>query len=158
MSTVLSPLYRLLQKDVKWRWTADKNQAFLAFKDLLTSPSLLVHFNTKFKLALACDASANSIGTVLAHKYPDGSERPVGYASHSLIKAEKNYSQMKKGCLDYVFGMNKFHSYLLGHSFKLITDQKPLTTLFHQHKPMQYIMPSFLKSSSVVTTCTASCL
>ena len=31
--------------------------------------------------------------------------------------------------------MNKFHSYLLGHSFNLITDHKPLTTLFHQHKP-----------------------
>ena len=31
--------------------------------------------------------------------------------------------------------MNKFHSYLLGHSFELITDHKPLITLFHQHKP-----------------------
>ena len=30
--------------------------------------------------------------------------------------------------------MNKFHFYLLGHSFELIIDHKPVTTLFHQHK------------------------
>ena len=135
MSTVLSPLYRLLQKDVKWRWTADENQAFSASKDLLTSSSLLVHFDPKLKLILACDASAYGIGAVLAHKYPDGSERPIGYASRSLSKAEKNYSQIEKEGLACVFGVNKFHSYLLGHSFELITDHKPLITLFHQHKP-----------------------
>ena len=135
MSTVLSPLYRLLQKDVKWQWTADENQAFSASKDLLTSSSLLVHFDPKLKLILTCDASAYGIGAVLAHKYHDGSERPIGYASHSLSKAEKNYSQIEKEGLACVFGVNKFHSYLLGHSFELITDHKPLITLFHQHKP-----------------------
>ena len=96
MSTVLSPLYQPLQKDVKWQWTADENQAFLASKDLLTSSSLLVHFDPKLNLTLSCDASAYGIGTMLAHKYPDGSERPIGYASHSLSKAEKNYSQIEK--------------------------------------------------------------
>ena len=135
MSTVLSPLYQLLQKDVKWRWTSDENNAFLASKDLLTSSSLLVYFNPKLKLMLACDASAYGIGAVLAHKYPDGSERPIGYASHSLTKAEKNYSQIEKEGLACIFGVNKFRSYLLGHSFELITDHKPLITLFHQHKP-----------------------
>ena len=53
----------------------------------------------------------------------------------SLSKAEKNYSQIEKEGLPYIFGVNKFHSYLLGHSFELITDHKPLITLFHQHKP-----------------------
>ena len=135
MSTVLSLLYQLLQKDVKWQWTSDENNAFLASKDLLTSSSLLVHFNPKLKLMLACDASAYGIGAVLAHKYPDGSERPIGYASHSLTKAEKNYSQIEKEGLACIFGVNKFRSYLLGHSFELITDHKSLITLFHQHKP-----------------------
>ena len=89
----------------------------------LTSP--------KLKLVLAYDASAYGIGAVLAHKYPDSSEKPTGYVSCSLSKAEKNYSQIKKEHLACVVGVNKFHSYLLGHSCELITDHKPVTTLFH---------------------------
>ena len=135
MATVLSPLYHLLQKDTKWQWTANERKAFLASKDLLTSSSLLVHFNPDLKLVLACDASAYGLGTVLAHKYPNGTERPIGYASRSLSKAEKNYSQIEKEGLACIFGVNKFCSYLLGHSFKLITDHKLLLTLFHEHKP-----------------------
>ena len=52
-----------------------------------------------------------------------------------MTKAEKNYSQIEKESLACIFGVNKFHSYLLGHSFELVTDHKPLITLFHQHKP-----------------------
>ena len=71
----------------------------------------------------------------MAHKYPDDSECPIGYASCTLTKAEKNYSQIEKEGLAYIFAVNKFRSYLLGHLFELITDHKPLITLFHQHKP-----------------------
>ena len=94
----------------------------------------MVHFDLKLSLTLECDASAYGLGAVLAHKYPNGSERPIGYASRSMSRAEKNYSQIEKEGLACVFGINEFHSYLLGHSFNLATDHKPLLTLFHQHK------------------------
>ena len=134
MSSVLSPLYQLLQKSAKWKRTDSEHKAFVASKELLSSSRLLVHFDPKLKLTLAVDASAYGLGTVLAHKYPNGSERPIGYASHSLNSAEKNYSQIEKEGLACVFGVNKFRSYLLGHSFELVTDHKPLLSLFHQHK------------------------
>ena len=51
-------------------------------KDLHTLSSLLVHFNPNLKLTLACDASPYGMRTVLAHKYADGSELLIGYASH----------------------------------------------------------------------------
>jgi len=132
---VSSPLYQLLQKATKWKWTAEESKAFIASKDLLTSSQLLVHFDPKLKLILACDVSAYGLGVVLAHKYPNGSERPIGYASCSLTKAEKNYRQIEKEGLTRIFSVNKFRSCLLGHSFELVTDHKPLLTLFHQHKP-----------------------
>ena len=84
MSAVLSPLYKLLQKSTKWQWTAEQSKAFSASKELLTSSRLLVHFDPKLSLTLACDASAYGLGTVLAHRYPDGSERPIGYASRTI--------------------------------------------------------------------------
>ena len=37
LSTVLSPLYRLLRKDVSWTWSAREKAAFKASKQLLTS-------------------------------------------------------------------------------------------------------------------------
>jgi len=49
--------------------------------------------------------SAYCIGAVLAHKYPDGAERPMDYA---LRKAEKNYSQIEKESLACIFAMILF--------------------------------------------------
>ena len=84
LSTKLAPLYLLLRKNASWHWRKKQAVAFEASKELLTSSSFLVHFNPELKLILACDASAYRVGAVLAHQMPDGSERPIGYASHTL--------------------------------------------------------------------------
>ena len=76
MANVLAPLYTLLRKDVKWRWAEAERKAFQASKDLLTSESLLVHFNPEHDLISMCDASSYGMGAVLAHRMPDGTERP----------------------------------------------------------------------------------
>ena len=68
----------------------------------------------------------------MAHRWPDGSEHPVAFASRSLTKTERNYSQLEKEGLACVFGVIKFHSY---YPFDLITDHKPLLTLLNKHKP-----------------------
>ncbi len=115
MATVLALLYNLLHKNVNWRWSANENNAFLASKKLLTSSDLLVHFNPDLDILLMCDASSYGIGAVLAHRMPDGSERPIGYVSRSLTKSQCNYSQIEKEALALVFGVQRFHLYLLGH-------------------------------------------
>ena len=94
MSSTLYHLYRLLQKDQPWSWKEEHQKAFECPKSLLSSSSLLIHFDPALPLILPCDASAYGIGAVLAHRLPDGSERPIGYASRTLNKAECNYSQI----------------------------------------------------------------
>ena len=96
LSSLLTPLYNLLQKDTTWQWEAEQQNAFEKSKALLTSSNLLIHFDPKLPIVLACDASNYGIGAVLAHRLSDGSERPVAYASRSLTKTERNYSQLEK--------------------------------------------------------------
>ena len=105
MATVLTPLYNLLRKDTKWRCLEAETKAFLASKKL---SDLLVHFNPELDLLLMCDASSYGIGTVLAHRMPDGSEHPIGYASRSLSKSQRNYSQIEREALALVFGVQHF--------------------------------------------------
>ena len=135
LSTRLQPLYQLLTKDCQWKWSKAQEKAFQESKDLLQSSQLLVHFNPQLPIILACDASAFGIGAVLAHLMPDGSEKPIGYASRTLNKAERNYSQLEKEGLSCVFGIKHFYSYLFGHPFELITDHKPLLGLWGEKKP-----------------------
>ncbi len=79
-------LYRLLRQDTPWKWTAEQDKAFCESKKLLTSDCLLVHFDQKLPLTLACDASAYGIGAVLAHKMPSSilcaRTAPIPYADY----------------------------------------------------------------------------
>ena len=134
LSTHLAPLYELLRQKVEWKWKSAQEKSFCKSKQLLTSSQLLVHFDPKLALTLACDASAYGIGAVLAHRMPDGSEKPIGYASRTLNKAERNYSQLEKEGLSCIFGIKRFYSYLFGYSFELVTDHKPLLGLLGEHR------------------------
>ncbi len=122
LSSTLHPLYQLLTHGTKWSWTPKRMKAFTLAKTLLTSDSLLVHIDPREEILLACDASAYGIGAVLSHWFCDGSERPIGFASRTLSSAEQKYSQIEKESLACVFGVTRFHSFLYGHKFKLITD------------------------------------
>ena len=89
LPTVLAPLYKLLHKGVKWHWTPEMSTAFQHSKELLSSDDVLTHFHSNKELILACDASQYGIGAVLAHLFPDGSERPIAFASRTLNNTEK---------------------------------------------------------------------
>ena len=134
LATVLHPLNSLLRADTKWVWTKECGEAFNQAKLKLTSAEVLAHYDPMLPISLAADASAYGVGAVISHTFPDGSERPIAFASRTLTTSEKNYAQLEKEALSLVFGIKKFHQYLYGRRFTLITDHKPLTTILGPKK------------------------
>ena len=130
LSSCLSPLYALLHHSATWKWTKDCEEAFQDAKNVLSGDPILVHYDRNKELVLSVDASPYGIGAVISHRLDDGTEKPIAYASRTLTAAEKNYAQIEREGLAIVFGIKKFHLYLYGRSFLLVTDHKPLTRIF----------------------------
>ena len=134
LATTLASLYCLLRKRTPWRWREKQWEAFRRMKELLHSRRVLTHFDDKLPLVLACDVSPYGLGTVLSHRFPNGEERPVGFASGTLTSAETKYSHLDKEELGIIYGVKKFHEYLHGRTFEIKTDHKPLTHIFSKHR------------------------
>ena len=123
LSSILHPLNQLLKDQQKWEWSKECAQAFQMAKDQLVSASVLTHYDPKLPIAMAADASAYGIGAVISHIYPDGSERPIPFASRTLTSSERNYVQLEKEALSLVYGVKKFHQYL--HGRKIHPSHRP---------------------------------
>ena len=129
LSTLLQPLNELLKSNRRWEWTSECQSAFVKAKERLVSAPVLAHYDPSLPLKLVGDASAYGIGAVISHTDQDGQERPIAFTSRTLSAAELSYSQIEKESLSLVYGVKKFHQYLYGRKFVLVTDHKPLVTL-----------------------------
>ena len=134
LSTLLHPLHNLLKKGEEWKWTKECNEVFEKSKLLVMESNLLVHYDMKKPIRLACDSSSYGVGAVISHIMPNGQEQPIAFASRTLNESERNYPQVEKEALSLIFGVKKFHKYLYGRKFVLVTDHKPLTTIFGPKK------------------------
>ena len=112
---------------------------------MLCSPKLLVHYDPEKPMVLTCDASPYGIGGVLAHVMPDGSERPILYASRVLKPAERNYAQIEREGLSVIYCIKKLHQFLYGQKFTIVTDHKPLLGLIAEDKPLPSITAAQLQ-------------
>ena len=133
LANQLKPLHELLNKTKVWEWTDECESAFKGVKTALSQSEVLTHFDSTLPLQLACDASPYGVGAVLSHIMPSGEERPIAFASRTLSKSESNYAQIEREALSIVFGVKKFHQYLYGRKFTLLTDHRPLTSIFGPH-------------------------
>ena len=134
LATSLAPLYKLLQKNQKWQWGTEQENAYKEAKHLLTTAQILTHFDSDKPLVLACDASPYGVEAVLSHVVDGNKEKPIAYASHSLSTAERKYSQLDKEALAIVFGVTRFHQFVYGRQFTLYSDHKPLIHIFGETK------------------------
>ena len=134
LATILHPLNQMLESNYQWNWTDQCEEGFCKVKAMIVSDLVLTHYDPNLPLQLACDASPVGIGAVLSHVMADGTERPIAFASISLSKGERNYAQIDKEALATVWGVKKFHNYLFGRNFTLLTDHDHFN-LSSQQKP-----------------------
>ena len=134
LSDTLEPLHKLLRKGAVWEWSSAQNKAFEAVKMMLKSAPVLCHYDTSRPLRLTVDSSSYGLGAVLSHVTEDESDQPIAYKSRKLSQAERNYSQLDKEALAVLFGVKKFHKYVYGRKFEIVTDHKPLLGLLGETK------------------------
>ena len=156
LADIACPLYTALKggpasKDVL-EWTKEMAKAFKAVKDELCSSRVLVPFDPAKPLLLATDASPYGVSAVLSHKYDDGSERPIAYYSRTLTDCEKKYTQIDKEALAIKCGMEKFFYYLFGRRFTLITDSRPLVSIFSPSKALPPLSATRMQNYSMYLT------
>ncbi|UYV64975.1 K02A2.6-like [Cordylochernes scorpioides] len=106
ISHILTPFYKLLKKNTRWKWTREHRILFNKCKSLLTNESVLTHYDPTKEL-------------------------------------------LEKEALSIVYGCEKFRQYLLGRSFVLVTDNRPLMHLFSPHKPIPVCAASRIKRWSL---------
>ncbi len=110
-----------------WIWSSACQDAFDTLRDKLTHPPILAYANFEKSFILHTDASGYGLGAAL-YQVQDGKERVVAYASRGLNKSERNYPAHKLEFLALKWAVvDKFHDYLYGRQFEVLTDNNPLT-------------------------------
>ena len=92
---------------------------------------VMKYFNSSLKTELIVDASPVGLGAIVTQVTTDGGTKIVAYASRSLTDCESRNSQTEREALAVVWGIKHFHLYLYGSFFQIITDHKPLETIFN---------------------------
>jgi hypothetical protein len=92
-------------------------------------PPLLAHFNDDLPAIVHTDASGVGLGAVLIQTDEKGMERVVAYASRKLTAEERKCHSSETECLAVVWATRKFHPYLHGRFFTVLTDNIALRSL-----------------------------
>ena len=130
-SDMTAPLRQLTTKSrVGWNWSQQCQIAFETLKKALINVPSLAYFSNDRQTELVVDASPIGLGAILCQI----GERKVfiiAFASKALSATEQRYSQLEREALAIIWGCEHFQLYLLGSSFVVWTDHKPLVSLFN---------------------------
>ena len=120
-------LRELLREDAVFLWEPHHQLCFNKLKESVSEASTLQYFDTKVMPVLQVDASLRGLGATLLQK-----DKPVAFASKALSDAESRYACIERELLAIVYGIQRFHTYLYGRHFKVITDHKPLEMIMQK--------------------------
>jgi Integrase core domain. len=122
---LVRPLRLLTHGNVKWDFCENKEaqKAYEILIDSLCSHPILKLPNLDKDFIVKSDVSGYAWGAALVQEY-DGMEFPVSYASGTLNSSQRNWPAWKREMYGSMRAIQKWHHYLLGRKFKLITDHR----------------------------------
>ena len=136
LATTPEPLRKLTTPVV---WGKEQARSFQELKDKMHSVESLAYFDKEAETEIISDASPVGLRAVLLQKQ-QGVMKVVTYASRCLSEVERRCSQTEKEALSIVWACERFHVYLYGIRFKVLTDHKPLEVIYSKvHKPSSRI-------------------
>ena len=101
----------------------------LFYLSAMAEATTLAYFDKNCRTKIIADASPGGLGAVLVQEQ-NGEIVPISYASRSLTDTEQKYSQTERKALTLVWACERFHMYVYGQEFYLITDHKPLQAIY----------------------------
>jgi hypothetical protein len=117
-----------LRKNTLWKWSVEKEEAFVTLRGKYAISTHLVHPNENLPYIINTDASTKAIGAALLHQDHEGNTSIVSTASRVLSPTEQHYTSEQE-LLGIIFALGKFRIYIYGHKIILYTDNKSLTFL-----------------------------
>jgi RNase H-like domain found in reverse transcriptase len=126
-SAVVTPMTKLLRKDVGWSWEPEQAKSFETLKKAFTSALLLAYYDYTKKTVVETDASNWASGGVLSQCDDDNKMRPVTFFSAKHSAAECIYEIYDKELLAIVKALEEWRPEL-DKPFEIITDHKNLQT------------------------------
>ncbi|XP_055858008.1 uncharacterized protein K02A2.6-like [Episyrphus balteatus] len=130
LANLTEPLRTLTRQNATFKWQKEQQIRFERLKESLTSDVVLGYYDVQKRTQVYADASPVALGAVLIQISDSDEPRVITYASKSLTDTEKRYCQTEKEALALVWSVERFHFYLFGRVFELVTDHKALETIF----------------------------
>ena len=105
---------------------------------------MLAPYDPTLACRVSADASSFCRGAIIQQKQTSGEWRPVSYQSRSMTATEQRYSQIEKEALVITWACERFSHYILGTTFSILTDHKPLYPLLST-KALDELPPRILR-------------
>nr|GEW50823.1 putative reverse transcriptase domain-containing protein [Tanacetum cinerariifolium] len=125
LSLISKPLTKLTQKDKKYEWRKDEEEAFQTLNQKVCSTPILALPEGTKDFVVYCDASLKGYGAELMQK-----EKVIAYAFRQLKVQEENYATHDLELGAIVFALRLWRHYLYWTKCVVFTD----------HKSLQYIL------------------
>ncbi|GJS21218.1 hypothetical protein Tco_0449850 [Tanacetum coccineum] len=126
-SKIAKPMTELTQKNQKFDWGEEQEEAFQLLKQKLCAAPILALPEGSDDFVVYYDASIKGLGTVLMQRM-----KVIAYASRQLKIHEKNYATHDLELGAVVFALKIWRHYLYGTKCVVFTDHKSLQHILDQ--------------------------